>query len=69
MSDEERQAHDLKRSERSDHPCGREFPQVDRSAEACVAPGEGWSIRRAIELLDEAIDRAGEQLARQPARR
>jgi hypothetical protein len=64
MIDEERRTHDLKRSERSDHPCGREFRQADRSAEACVPPSEGWSVRRAIELLDEAIDRAGEQLAR-----
>jgi hypothetical protein len=26
--------------------------------------GQSWSIRRAIELLDEAIDRMGSQLAR-----
>jgi hypothetical protein len=64
MTGKEQQTHDLKRSERSDHPYGREFRQADRSAEACVPPSEGWSIRRAIELLDEAIDRAGEQLAR-----
>jgi hypothetical protein len=64
MTDKEKQTHDLKRSERSDPAGGREDRHNDRSAEARVRPSEGWSIRRAIELLDEAIDRAGEQLAR-----
>jgi hypothetical protein len=64
MNDEERWTHGLKRSERPDHADGRGDRQADQSAGGGVPPSEGWSIRRAIELLDEAIDRAGEQLAR-----
>jgi hypothetical protein len=64
MNDEERRTYDLKRSERPDRADGRDDRQADQSARGGVPPSEGWSIRRAIELLDEAIDRAGEQLAR-----
>jgi hypothetical protein len=47
---------------------GRSMPEV--SSRVAAGGGDGgsravaWSIRRAIELLDEAIDRMGSQLAR-----
>jgi len=47
---------------------GRSMPDV--SSRVAAGGGDGgsravaWSIRRAIELLDEAIDRMGSQLAR-----